>query len=332
MLNTIVGILMILAAGYVAMKVINELWIAVKYNMGNVLMGIIAIGAVGGLMTHAGYFDDKSPIITASTSAFQTPSSTEYASGSAEQKWVVGNYAFTPTVNLRGVHPLTYTVLKNIKLSVYDKFCNSAYTPTITSANDGRHRVGSTHYDGLGIDIRTKDLRSCGQSVRTIGKAIQSNIWQFGFEVITEDIGSNNEHIHIEYDIEIARKVSKQAVILASDKHGIDKDLIKSIIHTESRNGKHIISNKGAIGFMQLMEPTAKEMGVKNPWDIKQNILGGTEYIKQMLNKYNGNTEKALAAYNWGPGNMSKVHNEKSWKSKLPQETKNYVHEITNLL
>lgn len=86
---------------------------------------------------------------------------------------------------------------------------------------------------------------------------------------------------------------------------------------------------------MQLMPGTASGLGVKNPYDPVQNVNGGTQYLSQMISKY-GDYQLALAAYNWGPGNLDKAIKKygKSWsaiKSHAPKETQNYVSKIITL-
>lgn len=100
---------------------------------------------------------------------------------------------------------------------------------------------------------------------------------------------------------------------------------IKSIIAAESNFDAKAVSSAGAKGPMQLMDATAKEQGVDDPFDIKQNVRGGTRYYAQLLTKYGGDERKALAAYNWGPGNLDKVGGD---VSKAPPETQAYVAKV----
>ncbi len=97
--------------------------------------------------------------------------------------------------------------------------------------------------------------------------------------------------------------------------------LVKMVIKTES-NFKHTaVSKAGAKGLMQLMPGTAKELGVEDPFNPIENIWGGARYLKKMLDRHGGNINKALASYNWGPGNFDKY----GQGGNMPRETRNYI-------
>jgi hypothetical protein len=94
----------------------------------------------------------------------------------------------------------------------------------------------------------------------------------------------------------------------SSDLHHLDPDLINSVIHAESDFNQHARSPKGAQGLMQLMPGTASALGVENAYDAQANVEGGTKYLRELLEKYNFDLVKALAAYNAGPQRVQKYH------------------------
>lgn len=94
----------------------------------------------------------------------------------------------------------------------------------------------------------------------------------------------------------------------ASNTYGIDVDLLKAVAYAESNFKNNVTSSAGAMGIMQLMPATAKYLGVENPFDPEQNIMGGAKLLAENLNKYNGNISLALAAYNCGSNAVDKYN------------------------
>ncbi|MFC1494609.1 lytic transglycosylase domain-containing protein [Thermodesulfobacteriota bacterium] len=97
-------------------------------------------------------------------------------------------------------------------------------------------------------------------------------------------------------------------IIEAATKYGIEPALLKAIIMAESSYNHMAISEKGAVGLMQLMPRTADALGVEDIYDPQHNVNGGAKYFKQLLNKFNGNLELALAAYNAGTTKVRKYN------------------------
>ncbi|MFO7445044.1 MAG: transglycosylase SLT domain-containing protein [Ignavibacteriaceae bacterium] len=113
----------------------------------------------------------------------------------------------------------------------------------------------------------------------------------------------------------------------ASEKFGVNKNLIKSVILTESAANEKAVSKAKAKGLMQLIDSTASDMGVNNVWNPRENIMGGTKYLSQMLRQYNGDLKLALAGYNAGPGNVNKYNGVPPF-----DETKKYITRVMSYM
>ena len=111
----------------------------------------------------------------------------------------------------------------------------------------------------------------------------------------------------------------------AADRHRIDPALIRAVIQTESNWNPAAYSNKGAGGLMQLIPTTARRFGVNDVFNPQQNIDGGVHYLKTLLDRYNGNLDMALAAYNAGEGAVDRAHGIPAFR-----ETRSYVQKVQN--
>lgn len=128
--------------------------------------------------------------------------------------------------------------------------------------------------------------------------------------------------------VEAARSRSFDDLIEThASRNGVRTDLVRAVIQVESAFNARAVSNKGAMGLMQLMPATARQFGVRNAFDPGENVRGGVAYLRQLLDKYNGSERLALAAYNAGPGNVDR------FGQTVPpfQETRDYVARIRGI-
>jgi len=120
-----------------------------------------------------------------------------------------------------------------------------------------------------------------------------------------------------------AQRLIERSVSSASAKYDLPRDLIRGVIQAESDFQPQAVSPAGAQGLMQLMPATARELGVRNPFDITENIDAGTRYLKKMLTLFNGDVKQALAAYNAGPRTIQESNGEIPYR-----ETRHYVQRV----
>ena len=111
----------------------------------------------------------------------------------------------------------------------------------------------------------------------------------------------------------------------AAERHHVDPALVRAVIETESNWNPAARSNKGALGLMQLIPTTASRFGVNDIFSPQQNVDAGVHYLKTLLERYNGNLDLALAAYNAGEGAVDRAHGIPSYR-----ETRNYVQKVQN--
>jgi soluble lytic murein transglycosylase-like protein len=113
------------------------------------------------------------------------------------------------------------------------------------------------------------------------------------------------------------------AISEASKRHGVSFSLLKALIKAESDFNPRAVSRAGARGLMQLMPDNIKTLKIKNPFDPKENIMGGAQYLKNLINRFGGKLPLALAAYNAGPGVVEQYQRIPPFK-----ETQDFVQEV----
>lgn len=112
----------------------------------------------------------------------------------------------------------------------------------------------------------------------------------------------------------------------AANKNKLSFHLLKALIHVESYFNPYAISKKGALGLMQIMPENLATLNIEHPFDPRENVMGGASYLKNMMKRFDGKLELALAAYNAGPSAVEKY-------SAIPpyRETREYVQKVISL-
>lgn len=177
--------------------------------------------------------------------------------------------------------------------------------------------------DNIPLRIRTEPIQT-GELVLEVNNKIDNNS-----NTNNNTNVNDNSRIYSSADSSVDMDKIYNSVDKYSNEYGVDRNLILAIIKQESNFNPNAVSSVGAKGLMQLMDFNSEAYGVKNPFDIDENIEAGVKHIKSYLDMYNGNKEMALMAYNAGPGTVSKRGvTSASDLYKMPQETQNYVPKI----
>ncbi|WP_040577122.1 lytic transglycosylase domain-containing protein, partial [Methylophaga lonarensis] len=125
---------------------------------------------------------------------------------------------------------------------------------------------------------------------------------QAQFEIIRYDCFACDPGSSVDWhSVALNTQAYADIVVSMATRYQIDPALVRAVIHAESAFNARALSSKGAQGLMQLMPGTAKDLGVENAFDVRQNIEGGVKYLAQMLRQFNGDVRLATAAYNAGP-------------------------------
>ena len=149
--------------------------------------------------------------------------------------------------------------------------------------------------------------------------ATPKNIYLGGGEISFMNPGQNRAALNIDRDG--VEKIVREA----AQRHNVDPALVRAVIETESNFNPAARSRKGALGLMQLIPTTASRFGVNDVFNPQQNVDAGVHYLKTLLERYNGNLDLALAAYNAGEGAVDRAHGVPAYR-----ETRNYVQKVQN--
>lgn len=210
-----------------------------------------------------------------------------------------------------------------------------------TSAQNVTVNTDGSLFDILLQEMMVSEGRSTKENAMTTMEELSSYINGLSYNGLSDGLPIDESYLTVieeAQDILSSRPIGGDIDALiteASQKYGVPASLIKAVIETESSFNPQAQSKAGAKGLMQLMDGTARGLGVTNSFDPAQNIDGGTRYLANQLKRYDGDLQTALAAYNAGPGRLQKlgISNDQQLMEKfhlLPQETQNYISKIFN--
>lgn len=217
------------------------------------------------------------------------------------------------------------------------KIFNDILQEALKQSNNaaGSSQIGFPDKTQLALMIKNVQIQMNRQLFNIVLNSSEEGLDSAAIKIISDYAAFKNitgTDVSINRQIAPKKNVQKQDINLekiiekAALTYDVDADLIRSVIKAESNFDPQATSPKGAMGLMQLMPETAKDLGVKNAYDAQQNVMGGTSYLKSLLDRYNGKRDLALAAYNWGMGNLERSPHH------LPDETINYVARVNKYL
>ncbi|MDW7616316.1 lytic transglycosylase domain-containing protein [Peribacillus simplex] len=201
-----------------------------------------------------------------------------------------------------------------MELQAIQQFTNGNIPKTVSSR--------SVFQDMLSELVSGDALEGTSQTLGSLLSNVETETKSF---LQSRRLTSNNQIAAAHTNDETREAVTNydQIISQAASLYNLPEKLIKSVIKQESNFNPEATSYAGATGLMQLMPATARGLGVDDATDPEQNIMGGSKYLSQMMARYDGDIQVALAAYNAGPGNVDKYNGIPPFK-----ETQNYVQKV----
>lgn len=174
-------------------------------------------------------------------------------------------------------------------------------------------------------ELIVKELEKQESKTLTVNSSLK-NLWTLDNAFIPTQSSSKINNGNFKQSTLLKVENWKELINGASKSYGVDSNLISAVITQESGGNPFAVSKAGAKGLMQLMDTTAAELGVTNPFSPKDNIFGGVKYLRMLLDRFGGNEQLALASYNAGPAAVEKYKGIPPYK-----ETQNYVESVIRL-
>lgn len=235
----------------------------------------------------------------------------------------------------------TNNLIQDRSISYNSEVGTELYNPTSSFSNTMKQQMNSFVVNGVrnvptGLNSSIIDNTLPNYNINTNilnGAEENSSTSNIIDNVINTTESTGNEfRVKIDAKDEITKIRIANAVKDASATYGVDANLILAVIQKESYFNPNVTSKSGAQGLMQIMPSNFKHLGITNGYDIEENINAGTKLLKEYIDKYNGDIEMALMAYNGGPTRMAK-RGVKSIDDlyKMPKETQNYVPTVMKI-
>ena len=192
-------------------------------------------------------------------------------------------------------------------------------------------------YAGVGFGVLALSAQRAAAQIATVTDDSGRRFWVNAEPVVTTKIAPRpRSTVYMPSELSLTGRTERPAVNIdrdgiermvheAANRHNVDPALVRAVIETESNWNPSAVSRKGAIGLMQLMPTTAQRFGVSDFYTPQQNVEAGVKYLKTLLERYDGNLDLALAAYNAGEGAVD-------WAHGIPRfrETRDYVQKVQN--